>query len=87
MYEYICINVYIYLYVYMHIYVYIYISVYVLRMMKMENIAPKARIEPTSLAFLVIVLIITLPRISDVTTLAMLPVYVSSRLRGQCRPL
>ena len=41
----------------------------VVEWMKMGNIAPKSRIKPTSLAFLAIVLTITLPRLPDLTTL------------------
>ena len=38
--------------------------------MKMGNIAPRARFEPTSLAFRASVLAITLSKVPDVTTVA-----------------
>ena len=48
---------------------------YVLCVMKMGNIAPRAEIEPTSLAFRASVLTITPPRIPYVTTLSK-PAYL-----------
>ena len=44
---------------------------YVVGVMKMGNIAPRAGIEPTSLAFQARLLTIIPPRLPDVTTLPM----------------
>ena len=79
-------NRYVYICIYeydIYNYEYIYIHSSISELIKMENIAPRAVIEPTSPAFLVSVLTITLPRLPDVLSLPTSSVYVAPCLRGQ----
>ena len=59
----------------------------VVGVMKMGNIVPRVVIKTTSLAFGVSLLIITPPRLPDVTTIPMPTSLCSSFPRGQCRLL
>ena len=69
-------------------YIYIYIHTLVKGVMKMENITPRAGIEPISLAFWVSVVAITSCRLPDATTVHF-PNCICGPpcLRDQCRQL